>query len=1353
VTEYNYDAFGNPNKLVDSRGNATTAAFDASGRMGTASSTFTVNGQSYTLGIGYTYDKEGRTTKSLNSRGQVQLTAYDDLGRVTSTTDILGNVTTYRRDIQDASIGTSIGIVAGNRSVITRVDEVTMPDNTPGNSADNPKMIRKYDQANRLVAEISATGLETRYVYDELGRLIETVVPDTTPNDWTDNPVLKREYTAGNRLKAQTDIFGNWERYVYNDLGQLASTQDVLNNLTAYTYNKGGQIETMTDPRNRTTRYRYDDKARLQEALFFDGSKYSQTYDELGRMKTETNELGQTTTYEYDAFSQVKAVINALNERTEFEYNDRRKLVRVTDALGHSTRYKYDEYANQVETKFEGGATVSMGYDTFGRMTSMTDERQFTTQYRYNNLSQLTEIEQPNTAKTQYTYDTLGRMAAMTDANQRKTEFEYDAFNRVVADKLPMGQLNKSVYNKYGQMVAATDFNNDTINYQYDGYGRLNRKSFTDARISAVTYTYDDVTSQLKTVTDGRGITAYDYDGRDRLAKITQPDTQYVQYGYDLLDNVTSVKTKVGTTNYSYDALNRLDLVKDGTRLLADYDYDAAGNHIQTKFADSSVETLGYDGRNRLTSVTTKNVVGTVFSSFNYVLDAAGNRTKVTENNSRVVEYQYDSLNRLTQEKMTDSRLGNRTADYVYDLVGNRMSKADTTDGTTTYVYDANDRLVNASLGGQTTQFTYDNNGSMKTRSSGTQTVTYDWINDGENRLIGASDGTSQTQFVYDAFGKRVATIDQGTRTNYLSASIWGLPEVLMEYDASGNITADYTQGMGTVRSRRDNREVFHHTDGLGSTVALTDTVGLVTDRYTYDAYGVMLEHQGTFGNSFQFAGEQRDSSTGLDYLRARYYDSSLGRFTSSDPYSGSMGDPMSLHNYQYANANPTRYVDPSGYFSSLGEAVTTISLMATIVSIYSSLYSVASRGLTGEISPDQVYGLYGDWVAGYGHGVSGGLTTDLRSAMTGEVVPAKDDFLWQMGLLAGVSTSFIIGFNSPTVLTANIGAVGWFQVWGVTTAGYGAGKGIEGLGEVALGVRKWEQNDWWNLLSLLPIAGMAVSTSTGLRAARSVREGAAMNDAVRSVAKTETSLKGGGCFAAGTEILTTDGLKKIEDIHEGDWVLADDPTTGKIEAHQVVVAYERQVTQLTDIYVDGEVISATEEHPIWVVDKGWVEPKDLQVGDKLQTEDGHIVDVDRLERREGDFKVYNFRVEGIPTYFVSGLGILVHNNDVCPGTGAGAGLPDMNGQNPNNVKQTLTNGGFKPTSPEPTDGGWQTFKHPDGSKVDINWNSGRIVRSEAPIYADDGSRINKGQRLAPDGTRIPRGIPHDQHPPEFLGG
>ena len=108
----------------------------------------------------------------------------------------------------------------------------------------------------------------------------------------------------------------------------------------------------------------------------------------------------------------------------------------------------------------------------------------------------------------------------------------------------------------------------------------------------------------------------------------------------------------------------------------------------------------------------------------------------------------------------------------------------------------------------------------------------------------------------------------------------------------------------------------FYHSDGLGSTRVLTNALGVVGGTYTYDAYGNLIAVAGGSSNAYLFAGEQRDSETELDYLRARYYDPLVGRFVSADAYEGTLDDPMSLHDYQYAHANPVVFTDPSGYFS-----------------------------------------------------------------------------------------------------------------------------------------------------------------------------------------------------------------------------------------------------------------------------------------------------------------------------------------------------------------------------------------------------------------------------------------------------
>ena len=107
--------------------------------------------------------------------------------------------------------------------------------------------------------------------------------------------------------------------------------------------------------------------------------------------------------------------------------------------------------------------------------------------------------------------------------------------------------------------------------------------------------------------------------------------------------------------------------------------------------------------------------------------------------------------------------------------------------------------------------------------------------------------------------------------------------------------------------------------DGHGTVRALANENGKITDTYTYDAFGNLLNSTGTTANNYRYCGEQFDSTTGLYYLRARYMDTNTGRFTSQDTYAGSTADPISLHKYLYANSNPVMYSDPSGYMS-LGE-------------------------------------------------------------------------------------------------------------------------------------------------------------------------------------------------------------------------------------------------------------------------------------------------------------------------------------------------------------------------------------------------------------------------------------------------
>ena len=116
----------------------------------------------------------------------------------------------------------------------------------------------------------------------------------------------------------------------------------------------------------------------------------------------------------------------------------------------------------------------------------------------------------------------------------------------------------------------------------------------------------------------------------------------------------------------------------------------------------------------------------------------------------------------------------------------------------------------------------------------------------------------------------------------------------------------------------------------------------MVTDRYAYDAYGNLLEKEGDTKNEFLYTGEQYNANTGLYYLRARYMNQSTGTFISMDSYQGSIYDPVTLHKYLYANANPVMYTDPSGYSSetTLKEVATDL----TVAGILASSFILANQ-------------------------------------------------------------------------------------------------------------------------------------------------------------------------------------------------------------------------------------------------------------------------------------------------------------------------------------------------------------------------------------------------------------------------
>lgn len=288
----------------------------------------------------------------------------------------------------------------------------------------------------------------------------------------------------------------------------------------------------------------------------------------------------------------------------------------------------------------------------------------------------------------------------------------------------------------------------------------------------------------------------------------------------------------------------------------------------------------------------------------------------------RTVEYSYDSLYRLSGETITE---GEKVTVYIYayDNVSNRILKTEN-GAATEYVYNALNQLVSDSE----TSYEYDLNGNLVRVIGSAQSALYEY--NAENKLVRATvqNGSLviEESYAYDYQGNRTSKTTHRSDgvteyVKYLNDNS-SLTNVLVEIDENGTAKCVYTIGADLVSQERNDRTSFYLYDGHGSVVGLANESGVVTDTYSYDAFGNLLKSTGSTDNNYRYCGEQFDETTGLYYLRARYMDTLTGRFISQDSYEGSISDPVSLHKYLYANSNPVTYSDPSGYMSMAGLAV-----------------------------------------------------------------------------------------------------------------------------------------------------------------------------------------------------------------------------------------------------------------------------------------------------------------------------------------------------------------------------------------------------------------------------------------------
>ncbi|WP_298850495.1 Ig-like domain-containing protein [uncultured Aquimonas sp.] len=854
TTRYEYDANGFKTAEVDALGHRTTYVNDAQGRLLEERRSRTrADGSTETLVSRYTLDANGNVIATEHPDGSISTTVFDANGKPIESCDPLNRCTLTTYD---------------NRGNVARVD---YPDGTREASS--------FDPNGNLIAHTDRGGRTTRHVYDEANRLIEVIHPDATPADDSDNPRSRK---------------------AYDDAGQLIAD---------------------TDENGHTTEYRYDAAGRMVRTLLpaVDGqvAEIVVEYDLAGRKIRETDPLGAVTRYTYDAAgrllsTEAPAVSGEPNAIVRTEYDAVGRKTAEIDASGRSTRFGYDGLGRLILVVLPNPAT--------GANPALVNG----------------SSPDAGTLTTRYAYDEVGNKIRQTDAEGRETRWEFDEMGRETARILPGGEREEKRYNAAGELIEHTDFRGRVTRYTYDAAGRLQTIDYpSDADHSFV---YNAAGERIEAV-DERGTSRSEFDARGRLLRLQDADGGVIDYRHDAVGNLLERRSPSQTLLYRYDARNRLIEVERRVQgeapALTRYSYDAAGRRSTMEGGDGTRTEYAFDSRHRLRGLVKRSALGALLMGMGYQVDADGLRTQISESDAtglvRTVQYDYDAVKRLVAERI-DHRidLQDRQASWSYDRVGNRLRQSVSEAGAAAevidYVYDSNDRLQ-SERGADIADYAYDPAGNLL--SHGTPTGTTEYVYNDAGRMREARSAGEVNAYVYNADGLRV----RSTRTQGAdSETTWILQDPSFEYAQSlehwrsqnagpRHVSAVFSFGDELLSQTRFDASgapstVWLQTDGFGSTRAATDASGSVIDQIDYDAFGNEIGRSGSTAIEHLYRGEAFDPNVGFYYLRARWMDPRVGRFTQQDAFAGFGSDPMSLNKYLYAHSSAPNFSDPSGYVS-----------------------------------------------------------------------------------------------------------------------------------------------------------------------------------------------------------------------------------------------------------------------------------------------------------------------------------------------------------------------------------------------------------------------------------------------------
>ncbi|MFF3752301.1 ricin-type beta-trefoil lectin domain protein [Streptomyces sp. NPDC002018] len=521
-----------------------------------------------------------------------------------------------------------------------------------------------------------------------------------------------------------------------------------------------------------------------------------------------------------------------------------------------------------------------------------------------------------------------------------------------------------------------------------------------------------------------------------------------------------------------------------------------------------------------------------------------------------------------------------------------------------------------------------------------------------------------ETRYIYDAAGERLMALSSGERTLYLG-------DTTVATTAAGALS--YTEryyaqpGAPTVLRHVQNTSTptlsAQFTDQNGTAYANVGLSGGSTVQFSKtDPFGVERGEANSWRSHRSYVGGGDDAASGLVHLGAREYDPSTGRFLSADPVLD-LADPVQMNGYVYCENNPVTYADPTGMAS---EAVGGGGGGGDFGHPGSSAVAWANGQLNTSMS-DIILSVgwavlkefvgWNDVVSCFSRGDLWSCGSLIMDAIPWSAVFSKGKKVWRAVELT---------FNAISA---------WRKAQDRARKIIALAKRAE---EMARQAKKKAQEAARKAAQLKKKAAQAATRAQKKAAVKTgnvVQKTAAKRAGPSAKKQTRASsggVSGGSCatdnkpnsFTPGTPVLMADGTTKpIEEVKNGDQVLATDPETGETGVETVTAEIKGQgLKHLVRITLDtggakGDAtatLTATSGHPFWVPAlDAWIDATDLKSGEWLRTSAGTYIQITAIERwTTRSATVHNLTVSNLHTYYVlaGAASVLVHNCNVALG-------------------------------------------------------------------------------------------------------